>query len=348
MSNISKRERFNLVLKGELADRPPVTAYRHVPGHERLAQDLAKSTLAFQEKYQWDIVKVHPAATISNEMWGNTYDYENYENVIFPKLVSREIKTVDDLALFTVKSAETGAFGDMVKAMEMIKAGLKEDTPILQTLFTPINYICDALGAPTVRRHFPADRNDNIMFQLFQERPELISTALQNITTTFVDYVHRTMKAGADGFFHAEIGWAREGYMKKDEWETFVKPYDMQIIDAIHNDGGVVMFHTCGMKSNPEWFTSMPLDILHWDQGAEGNPPLENSDKWLNGITPMGGVNEMIFGTGQTERIRKETVSCLKNNRELPFVLAPYCSITPLTTDEDLVAFRNAFDDIDK
>lgn len=346
MATFNKRKRLECVLHGALPDRPPITAYHHFPGRERKPEDLAGCMLAFQEKYDWDILKIHPAATVANEVWGNTYDYSTYENKIFPRLTSKKIRTVEDLGRFTAKSGDYGALGEMVEAVKLIKKGLKEDVPILQTLFTPINYICDALDAPTVRRHFPADRNDNVMFQLFREQPDRIKGALQGITDTFVDYVHRVMKAGADGFFYAEIGWARAGYMMKDEWETFVKPYDMQVIDTIHKEGGIVLFHTCGMKSNPEWFVDEPLDILHWDQGAEGNPPLEGSDKWLKGITPMGGVNEMLFGSGKAAQIRKETVDCLRRNRDLPYILAPYCSVDPDSSDEEFRAFRSSFDDL--
>jgi uroporphyrinogen decarboxylase len=335
------------VLQGKKADRPPINAYWHVPGRERKAEDLFQSTMENYEKYDWDFIKIHPAATIAKEIWGNVYDYSIYENVIYPKLVSKAFKSADDLSLFTKKAGDFGAFGDMIKAVELIKASLKEDdVPIFMTMFTPVHYICDALGVPTVRRHQPASREDNVLFTLFKEKPELMRNALQAITDTFVDYAERIMDAGADGFFYAEIGWARAGYIHKSEWESWIKPYDIQILECIRRKGGKIIFHTCGMKSNPEWFLDYPIDVLHWDQGAEGNPPLEGSAAWLNGIVPMGGVNEMIFGTGQSERIAEETKNTLEKNKDLAYILAPYCSINPNSTEEDIFAFRNAMREV--
>ncbi|MDO5650300.1 MAG: uroporphyrinogen decarboxylase family protein, partial [Gallicola sp.] len=179
----SKRERLLKVLRGEVPDRPPITAYRHIPHRERMPEDLAANTIEQYNKFDWDIIKIHPAASVANEVWGSTYDYTTYEKSIFPKLVSREFNGPDDLHLFTKKSAESGPLADMVKAVELVKAKLGEDdVPVFMTLFTPINYICDALGAPTVRRHEPADRRENVLFELFKTQPEALKTALDNIT----------------------------------------------------------------------------------------------------------------------------------------------------------------------
>ena len=39
---ISKRERLESVLRGQLPDRPPITAYRHFPKSERKPNELAR------------------------------------------------------------------------------------------------------------------------------------------------------------------------------------------------------------------------------------------------------------------------------------------------------------------
>lgn len=343
---MNKKDRVNCVLSKNIPDRPPILAYQHVPGKERKPEELAHSMLELQKKFDWDILKIHPAATVMNEVWGDKFDYTKY-NDIFPTQISKGISSVDELENFVFKDPGHGPMADMIEAVKLVKKGLTEDMYVLQTLFTPINYVCKALSVPTVRRHFPADRKDSVLFSLFKEKPDLIKKALEGITSTFEAYVGETMRAGADGFFFAEIGWAREGYMLHDEWSEFIKPYDLRIIDAIHKNGGIVMFHTCGMKSNVKWFSDeYPLDILHWDQGGENNPPLEQSDEWLGEIIPMGGVNEMLFGNHKEKEIREATIKTLKANKDLAYILAPYCSISPQRSDEELRAFRFAIDEV--
>ncbi len=56
----------------------------------------------------------------------------------------------------------------------------------------------------------------------------------------------------------------------------------------------------------------------------------------------MGGVNEMIFGTGAEKKIGELASEEIKNNKEIPYILAPYCSVSIHTSDAELKAFRNS------
>lgn len=340
---MTKRERFQAVLKGELPDRPPITAYLHNPGREYYAKDLSAVMLEFQRKYDWDIMKIHPSGVIMQQVWGHKYDYEHYVQEVFPSLVGREIHSPEDIGKFTRKSLDEPPFRELLEGIRLIKEGIKEDLPIFQTLFTPINIFSIALGVPPVRRHIEAYRKDNFLFDLIEERPDDVHQALENITATFVAYVEQVMHLGIDGFFYAGIGYAREGYMTLKEWETFVKPYDIKICEAIRRGGGVTMFHTCGMKSNPQRFVDYPIEILHWDQGA-GNPSIKEATKWLDVIVPMGGLDEMLFGTGAEEEILQQSLSSLEENKAIPYIFAPYCSVSPRSSEAELKAFRNSVD----
>lgn len=342
MKKFSKWERVNAVLNGELADRPPVTAYRHFPRRERKPEELVKQMLDWHNKYDFDIVKIHPAATYMQEVWGDEFDYDDYDD-LFAKKIKDGTKT-DDLSIFTVKSADEKALKDHIEVVKLIKEGLEEDCPVLQTLFTPLQTISGVFNAPFVRRHFPADRKDNKMFNLIKNREEELLEALENITQTYINYWKELKKAGADGVFYAGVSWARTDYMSYEEWEKFVEHFDKKFCQAVQDDGGIVMYHTCGIKSNPQRFADYPIDILHWDQGAEDNPSIKEAIKYLGNITPMGGVDELVFGTDSPEEIEKLTKIAVEENREIPYILAPYCSVGLTTTEEELNTFRKMAD----
>lgn len=131
---------------------------------------------------------------------------------------------------------------------------------------------------------------------------------------------------GADGIFYASVGWAREGYLTLEEWKEFVEPYDRMVLESI--PGSMVLLHTCGMHSNPQRFADYPISALHWDQCAEGNPEIYGSRQWLGKVTPMGGINELLFGTDAAERIYRESLEVLQKNRETPFIFVPNCSVS--------------------
>lgn len=338
---MNKRERVMKTLRGELTDRPPVTAYRHFPGEERDPKELANVMLDFHHKYDWDILKVHPSATYMQEVWGVQYDYNKYHDDIFPTRIS-PLDEEYDLSIFDIKDVDIPVLKDHVESMKLIKEGIKDDAPILYTIFTPLSILTGVFGFPMVRRHFPADRNEDPIFTIMENNRDELLKALSNITETYLNYWKALKEAGADGLFLAGISWARDGYATKNEWHTFVEQFDKKIAKAVQDDGGIVMYHTCGIRSNPQRFTDYNIDILHWDQGAENNPSLKEAYEYLNPITPMGGVDEMLFGNNEEVEIARQADEAIKDNKDIPFILAPYCSVSINSTDEELRSFRNS------
>ena len=340
MSDFTKRERVECVLSGKLADRPPVTAYRHFPMQERKPEDLAGIMLDWQNKYDWDIIKVHPTAVYMQEVYGDKFDYDHYVEEIFPTKTARATDC-NNLNIFTKKNMDDPVLKDMVKSVDLIMKGRKEDIPVYQTLFTPMTVITNVFECPFVRRHFPAERSENKIFEILKTHEDDVLQALDNITDTYIEYWRALRETGVDGLFYAGIAWAREGYMTMPEWEKYIKHFDLKFLNEVKKDGGRVMYHTCGMQSNPQRFVDYPMmDILHWDQGAKDNPQIPEAMSFLGNITPMGGVDEMIFGTNSAEKIAQLTEAEVRQNKDIPFILAPYCSVSIHSSEEELFAFR--------
>lgn len=337
---MTKMERLRQVLAGQVADRPPVCAYRHFVGQEHTAAGLAEAMLDFQRTYDWDFVKIQSRGCYLLEAWGDRYDFSVYENDIFPRLVHREIQGIGDFGRFTEKGPETAAFAEQVEVVQRIREGLSEPVPVLATVFTPINVISCMLGAPPVRRHIEAFRKDNVLFELFQTHRQEIHQALEAVAVSLAGFCRALTAGGADGVFYASVGWAREGYLTLEEWKEFVEPYDRMVLESI--PGSMVLLHTCGMHSNPQRFADYPISALHWDQCAEGNPEIYGSRQWLGKVTPMGGINELLFGTDAAERIYRESLEVLQKNRETPFIFVPNCSVSVHTRDDELRAFRRS------
>ena len=60
---MNKRERIEKTIVGEPTDRVPAALWRHFPGDDQRAGDLAESTVEFQRTFDWDFVKVTPASS---------------------------------------------------------------------------------------------------------------------------------------------------------------------------------------------------------------------------------------------------------------------------------------------
>lgn len=327
------------VLNGELADRPPISTWRHFVEYENNPKDLAKMMLSFQERYDWDFMKINSRAVYYHEVWGNEYDTTKYNGVV-PTLIKKSVNSVEDLDKITVKPGNAEPLEEQLELIRLIKSGMKEDYPVLMTVFTPIGILMNLCGERSIGRYRESHRDKSYIFDLIKENPQKVHQALENITETLIDYVGRIMEAGADGLFYAALGIAREGFFTYEEWEEFAKPYDVKILETIKDK--IVLLHTCGVYGNPERFADYPLDAIHWAQSADGCPSIIGCDEWIKDKLPMGGIDERVFGTNDPERIEKLSKESLEKNKGIPYIFSPDCSVSTSTTHEELVAFRNS------
>jgi uroporphyrinogen decarboxylase len=71
---LGHKERINRHLNGKEIDRPAVSAWRHFYDRENSKDDLVKSMIEFQRKFDWDFIKINSRAAYHVEDWGVRYD----------------------------------------------------------------------------------------------------------------------------------------------------------------------------------------------------------------------------------------------------------------------------------
>lgn len=333
----TKKERVLAVLNGELADRPPVSAWRHFIEKEHSGVGLfAETMLDWHRTYDWDYVKLQPRASYYEEAWGGEFDFENYEGVL-PKCIKGPVGSAEDLDKITVLPGNKGPFAEQIEAVKAIQEGVADSAPIFQTMMCPTSILQKLCAVNPIGRYRAASRDD-LMVTLMHEQPELVHRTLKNITATMADYSRQLIHNGLFGVFYGATGLSRSTYLTKEEWEEFVKPYDLEMMDALKPCK--IMVHACGLDVNPEYFAHYPIDILHWPESATGNPALDSAPRWLDRtITPMGGCDERLFGQHKADEIGAMTRNTLKRMKDIPFMLAPDCSLALNTYDDELRAF---------
>ncbi|MEG0019256.1 MAG: uroporphyrinogen decarboxylase family protein, partial [Oscillospiraceae bacterium] len=284
----TKKDRFLAVLEGQLADRPPVSGWRHFTDTEHgTPQEFANSMLDFHHKYDWDYMKLQPRATYYEEAWGGEFDYSDYKGGVVAPCTKSPIRGVEDLEKIVELSGNHSTFGEQLEAVKLIQNGIKDDAPIFQTMMCPTSVFQKLFAIDAIGRYRAASRDD-MMVTLMHERPELVHRALKNITRTLANYSQELIKIGTFGVFYGATGLSRTGYLTTQEWEEFVKPYDLELMESLKPCK--IMVHACGMECNPERFAHYPISILHWPESATGNIALNTAPQWLGKITPMGGV----------------------------------------------------------
>ena len=336
----TKKERVEAVLNGELADRPPITCYHHFTANEHSgARVMADTLIDFQKEYDWDYVKINPRAVYYYEAWGNTYDYEHYNDVV-PTRTSHLVHNYRDLDKIIELNGDEPIWQEQYDTVRMIVEAVGEDTPVFAGAFTPIGILLNLCGHRSIGRYRESPREESDLIRLCNEHPEEVHAALKKIAYTMAKYNENLKKAGVTGVFYAALGMARTGYFTPSEWQEFCKPYDLIAMEPIKDLPNMV--HTCGIYGNPEWFTDYPCKVIHWAASAPGNPPMKGSSEWLKGKIAMGGCDERLFGQNKAlviDQLCKKTIIDMKG---VPFLMAPECSVSPKVLENELWAFRKS------
>src|SRR5512134_2512624 len=77
---MTSRERVLAALARRPVDRPPVTFWRHVPEVDHTSRGLAEAMLAFQRRWELDLIKIMSSGVYCVEDWGCRVAYHGSPN----------------------------------------------------------------------------------------------------------------------------------------------------------------------------------------------------------------------------------------------------------------------------
>ena len=337
---MQKRSRVLAALAGQPVDRPPVSAWRHFVDREQNAADLTAAMLEFHRTYDWDWVKVNPRATYFAEAWGNTYDFSQYVSVV-PRATRVMLQTVSDLEGIAPVDPAAGPFGEQLDALDRIRQALDDDAPVIQTIFSPLSVIGWLAGGPAGYSLPGLPSSLPLLRKAIDEAPELLERALEAVTTTLVQYAAITRQAGADGIFFAIVRLAREGYLTREEYARFGRPYDLRVLEAVAG-APLNVLHVCGDRVHFDAVANYPVSAISWNSQSAGNPTFGEAAS-LTTAAIMGGVDEAeTLPHGTPADVAEAVTGALSATGGQRSLIAPGCSIDGRTSHDNLVALRDA------
>ena len=135
---ITHRERLKAALSGEKTDRLPVALWRHFPVDDQSPERLAAATLNYQRTYDFDLVKVTPASSYCVKDWGAEDKSEgNTEGT--RRYTKRVIQEPRDWENLSILSPSAPHLAGQLACLRLVRAGLDPETPMLQTVFSPLS-----------------------------------------------------------------------------------------------------------------------------------------------------------------------------------------------------------------
>ena len=244
-----------------------------------------------------------------------------------PTVKGRLVNDADEAEALAVPPMGSGRTQIYVDAIRKAAATIT-DRPVLAGMIGPFSLAARLLDV------------SEIMMDCYDD-PDMVHTVLQKATDFLVTYAKAFQAAGADGVIMAE---PVAGLLSPALEEKFSSPYVKQIVDAVQDNGFVVIYHNCGdnVPKMLDSILSTGAAAYHFGNAVDMERDILSrvpADTVVMGNIDPAGVLRM----GTPERVREETLALLERCAKYPnFVLSSGCDMPPLTPWENIDAFFEA------
>jgi len=320
-------ERVRACLRGQDTDRTPVSMWRHFFDRETTPEGLAAAMLAFQQRFDWDFMKVNPRASYHVEGWGVQTAYHGSEA---PTVTGVPIKQPDDWLKLETLPIESSVLREHLDALETIARGLKGQVPYIMTVFTPLAIA----GRMTA--------TEDIFVQHLREHPDRVKYALDVITLTFTRFAQACLDRGASGLFFATTAFATADRLTPREYETFGRPYDLRLLNALPAAEFTVL-HVCRDNNFLPALIDYPVQAFNWDARGRGNLSLSEGKAIAGEPAVIGGIpyrRDLVEATPQ--QLAGDVAGLRAAMGKTGWMLGTGCTFAPETPERHIEAIRRA------
>lgn len=324
---MSKRERLEATVAGERVDRLAVALWRHWPGDDQRAEDLARSTLDFQRTFDFDFIKVTPSSNYCLAGWGAESRWlGNQEGT--REWGPRVIQSPEDWTRLEVLDPHTGLLDEVRRALIIIGQEVGEDVPFIQTIFNPLAQAKNLAG-------------ERLLSDL-RQHPDEVKAGLETITESILRFIEAIRETGVAGIFLA-LQHATYNLLTEEEYLEFGRLYDLRILEAVE-DLWFNLLHLHGTDVMFDLVVDYPVQAINWHD-QETPPSLREALDHFPGAL-VGGLRQwetMLRGT--PDWVRSEVRAAIEETEGRRLVIGTGC-VTPITSPlGNIRAAREAVED---
>ncbi len=313
MSQMNKRERLEATIAGQPVDRVAVALWRHWPGDDQRAGDLARATLDFQRVFDFDFIKVTPSSNYCIAGWGAESRWVgNQEGT--REWGRRVIQGPEDWSRLRVLDPASGLLGEVRQALTIIGDEVGEEVPFIQTIFNPLAQAKNLAG-------------ERLISDL-RQHPEEVKTGLETITETTIRFVESARETGIAGIFLA-LQHATYDLLTEAEYREFGRAYDLRILEAA---GGLWfnLLHLHGTNVMFDAVADYPVQAINWHDQETPPSLTEALDRFPGAL--VGGLRQwetMLRGT--PDWVHAEVQAAIEATGGRRLIVGTGC-VTPITS----------------
>jgi uroporphyrinogen decarboxylase len=310
----SKRRRLEACLSGGTPDRVPVALWRHFPVDDQTPENLAAATLDFQERFDFDFVKVTPASSFCLRDWGATDSWQGVAEGT-RTYACRVIQSPDDWVRLPVLDPYQGALADQLTCLSMLVDQLSpQKVPLLQTIFSPLSQAKNLVGGEMLLVHL-------------RQSPEAVKAGLRVITESTLRFLEAALNTGIDGIFYA-VQHASYKLLSVQEYQEFARQDDLRILSMLDRTW-LNMLHLHGEQVQFDQFCDYPVQVINWHD-RDTAPSLAQAHQKYSGAICGGLQRERTMVLGNPVSVTAEAHDAIQATHTQRFILGTGC-VLPIT-----------------
>lgn len=330
---MNKIELFNLLAKGNATEKRAI--FRPILMHfaARFAGKtygefasnygtLVQCNIRAMEHFDLDMVGTISDPYRETSAFGARISFPDQAVPVCKEIIVNSLDDVKSLKNPDVYKCERTL--DRIKASELFQQELKGEVPVIGWIEGPLAEACDLAGISK-------------MLMCLMSDPDFCNLLLDKCVITAKDFAKAQIEAGSRII---GMGDAICSQIDKFTYDAFVKERHKEIINFIHENGGLIKLHICGNITHllPS-IKELDVDILDCDYQV-------NMQEAFNTVGPnvirCGNINPVMIEERCAEEIYNATRILVEQEKNRKFILSAGCEITVHTKHENLMAMREA------
>lgn len=327
---MTHRERLQTCISGGRPDRTPMALWRHFPVDDQSPESLAAAQIAFQRQFDFDLVKVTPASSFCLRDWGADDVWEGHTEGT-RRYIRSVIASPADWEKLPVLDPQKGYLGGQLACLRAIRQELGPDTPVLQTIFSPL----------AQARHLAPD--DMLLVHL-RRYPEAVLKGLETIAQTARKFIEAARETGIDGVFYA-VQHAQAALLSAEEFARFSRVADLSVLDAAEGLW-CNMLHIHGDDIYFDAVADYPVHIINWHD-RDTAPSLaearaSSTFKAGEASVVCGGLGRDTLTYGTSAQVQLEAADAIRQTGGQGLILSTGCVVPVIAPYGNFIAARNA------
>lgn len=323
-------ERMKAMVEGREVDRPGATVWKHFHLDDHNAYDNVRAHIAFEERNNWDILKIMTNGVYMQEQYGAEIIWSRTATE-FPITRRRAVLSPRGFRNLKVTDVKTGAIAREIEVAKRLVDKYHGKVPVLASAFNPSSF---------AQELYNGFQNPYMFKDLVEHYWEDLEEGLKVLTEVTHNLIEEYVKAGVDGIFYASQHMY-DKVMTPELYERLI-PYDLQAVEpALNSDS--CWFNMLHVHGDTTLFFDIarryPFQAFNWEDILSGHTLAEIHEMMPDKVLVAGidRHNDFRVGDrdGQLEHILKRVKDAAAQVPANKLVIAGGCA-----QDTDIPDYR--------